>query len=146
MSAARSEGATPLFDGWRTVAHLFFTEYRDHFNRLDGKSIARLWNVPSGVMEHDTVVFWDSAAKVEANLSALCERYRFSEFGTADFEILHIRPIGESAFFVHLVWTLRRRDGAVWYRFGTGYQLMYSDDGARIVLAVAHGADEKSGS
>ncbi|MFM8311422.1 MAG: hypothetical protein ACKOAZ_05915 [Ilumatobacteraceae bacterium] len=47
---------------------------------------------------------------------------------------------------MHLVWTLRRRDGAVWYRFGTGYQLMYSDDGARIVLAVAHGADEKSGS
>ena len=112
MSAARSEGATPLFEGWRTVAHIFFAEYRDHFNRLDGTSIARLWNAPSGVMEGQTVVLWDTRAKVEANHVALCERYRTSDFGSADFEIVHIRPVGDEAIFVHVIWTMRRRDGA----------------------------------
>lgn len=143
MSAARSEAATPLFEGWRTVAHIFFAEYRDHFNRLDGKSIAKLWNAPSGVMEGQTVVLWDTRAKVEANHVALCERYRFSDFGSADFEIVHIRPIGDEAMFVHVIWTMRRRDGAVSTRFGTGYQMLYSEDGARIVLAVAHGVDDQ---
>ena len=44
---------------------------------------------------------------------------------------------------MHVTWTMRGRDGAVSHRFGTAYQLLYSDDGARIVLAVAHRADDQ---
>ena len=43
---------------------VFFSEYRDHFNRLDGRGIARLWHAPSGVMEGTQVVWFDDADEI----------------------------------------------------------------------------------
>lgn len=127
--------------GAEIMVQVFFTEYRDYFNRLDGRNIARLWHAPSGVVEGGRVVWFDSADEIQRNHVELCERYRRSEFGSADFAVRNVVTLGDTATFAQLVWTLRRTDGSVWRRFGTGYQLVHVGDQSEIVLAVAHDVD-----
>lgn len=124
--------------GAEILVSVFFSEYRDHFNRLDGRGIARLWHAPSGVMEGTQVVWFDDADEIRRNHIALCERYRKTEFGSADFSVLRVVTMGENATFAHVWWTLRRSDGSVWRKFGTGYHLVHFEDHTEIVLAVAH--------
>ena len=122
----------------------FFETYRDAFNRLDGDAVADLWHPQSGITdsggaEHTArLTWWPEDAPMRANHVALCAAYRGNDYGRADFAIEQHLPLGPNHAFAHLRWTLTRSDGSLLQQFHTGYQLMRTASGPRVLLAVAH--------
>jgi hypothetical protein len=122
----------------------FFDAYREAFNRLDGDAVADLWHSSSGIADNHGeggsahLTWWPSDAPMRANHRALCDLYRDNGYACADFEIEHHVPLGPNHAFAHLHWTLTRADGSLLQQFHTGYQLMRTADGPKVVLAVAH--------
>ncbi len=135
-----------------TETQTFFDQYRDAFNRLDGDAVANLWHSSSGITDcpvasgvasesSDLVArltWWPDDAPMRANHRALCELYRKSDYGRADFELEAHVAMGPAHAFAHVRWTLRRRDGRLLQRFRTGYQLIKTANGPKVLLAVAH--------
>ena len=123
----------------------FFETYRDAFNRLDGDAVADLWHAASGIADSrdglGRLTWWPDDAPMRANHRALCEVYRQADYGRADFEIVHHEPMGANHAYAHLKWTLQRRDGSPLQTFGTGYQLMRSASGPKVLLATAFEED-----
>jgi hypothetical protein len=125
----------------------FFCRYRDAFNRLDGDAVADLWHSSSGIADSGAadggarLTWWPEDAPMRANLRALCQRYRSHGYGRADFRIEQHLPLGPRHAFAHLHWTLMRGDGRLLQQFHTGYQLMRTAAGPRVLLAVAHEED-----
>ncbi|MDP3223554.1 MAG: hypothetical protein Q8M96_10495 [Rubrivivax sp.] len=134
-----------------TEVQAFFVTYREAFNRLDGDAVADLWHVGSGIADSHgqgdgtgpgaRLTWWPEDAPMRANHRALCELYRSQDYGRADFLIQHVQPLGPAHAFVHVQWTLQRRDGSLLQQFGTGYQLMHTAQGPRVLLAVAYQED-----
>ena len=128
----------------REETQAFFEVYRDAFNRLDGNAVADLWHISSGVTDSAgpdaaaRLTWWSGDALMRANHVALCNVYRASDYGHADFQIEQHLPLGPNHAFVHLQWTLKRRDGSLLQQFHTGYQLLRTAQGPRVLLAVAH--------
>jgi hypothetical protein len=122
----------------------FFDSYRDAFNRLDGDAVADLWHHSSGIADNQgpggsaQLTWWPDDAPMRANQRALCERYRRHGYARADFQIEQHLPLGPHHAFAHLHWTLSRADGTVLQQFHTGYQLMRTAAGPKVLLAVAH--------
>ena len=140
----------------------FFEAYRDAFNRLDGNAVADLWHGSSGITDSGItdngitdsgitdsggagkdgasarLTWWTDDAAMRANHIALCAAYRDSDYGRADLEIEQHLPLGPNHAFALLRWTLQRSDGSLLQRFHTGYQLMRTTAGPRVLLAVAH--------
>ena len=128
----------------------FFESYRDAFNRLDGNAVADLWHRSSGITDTDTdtdcdsagatarLSWWPDDAPMRANHIALCGVYRSQDYGRADFHLDHHVQMGPNHAFAHLHWTLKRGDGSLLQQFHTGYQLMRTAQGPRVLLAVAH--------
>lgn len=129
----------------RAEVDAFFRRYRDAFNRLDGDAVADLWHSASGIADngdsHGQLTWWSSDAPMRDNHRALCEVYRRADYGRADFEIAHHEPMGAHHAFVRVRWTLTRRDGSLLQRFATGYQLLRSAAGPRVLLATAFEED-----
>ena len=131
----------------REETQAFFEVYRDAFNRLDGDAVADLWNEPSGITDaagpdaQPRLTWWANDAPMRANHRALCEAYRDSGYGRADFEIEQHQPLGRHHAFAHVHWRLQRADGSLLQQFHTGYQLMRTSRGPRVLLAVAHQED-----
>ena len=126
-----------------TEIQAFFEAYRAAFDRLDGDAVADLWHAGSGITDSGSddgarLTWWPNEAPMRANHRALCERYRQGGYGSADFVIEQHVPMGPNHAFAHLRWTLRRSDGALLQHFHTGYQLMRTANGPRVLLAVAH--------
>ena len=69
---------------------------------------------------------------------ALCDVYRAADYGRADFTIEQHVPMGADHAFAHLHWTLTRADGSLLQHFHTGYQLLRTAQGPKVLLAVAH--------
>ena len=125
----------------------FFEAYRDAFNRLDGDAVADLWHSASGIADGGgaggadglaRLTWWPEDAPMRANHRALCDVYRRADYGRADFRITQHVPMGAHHAFAHLHWTLTRRDGSLLQQFHTGYQLLRTAAGPRVLLAVAH--------
>ena len=122
----------------------FFETYRDAFNRLDGKAVADLWHTPSGITDSGgadgaaRLTWWPDDAPKRANHIALCNVYRSQDYGRADFRIEQHVPMGRNHAFAHLHWTLKRKGGSLLQQFHTGYQLLRTAQGMRVLLAVAH--------
>ena len=130
----------------------FFESYRDAFNRLDGNAVADLWHCSSGITDSGDgdgdgdggaggaarLTWWPDDAPMRANHIALCAAYRSHHYGRADFTIEQHLALGPNHAFVHLQWTLQRQDGSLLQQFHTGYQLMRTSVGPRVLLAVAH--------
>ena len=122
----------------------FFESYRDAFNRLDGNAVADLWHGSSGITDSGAagsvarLTWWNDDAPMRANHIALCAAYRSHHYGRADFTIEQHLALGPNHAFVHLHWTLQRQDGSLLQQFHTGYQLMRTTAGPRVLLAVAH--------
>jgi len=125
----------------RADVQAYFSAYRDAFNHLDGDAVADLWHVPSGIAQGDGVTWWGEDAPMRANHRALCARYRSAGYGRADFEIVHHEPLGAGHAFVRVQWTLWRRDGTPLQGFGTGYQLVRTAQGPRVLLCTAFEED-----
>jgi hypothetical protein len=121
----------------------FFRRYRRAFDRLDGDAVADLWHAPSTIADtapegtYARVAAWSDDAPMRANMHALCAHYRQSGYAGAEFELLDHLPLGHHQSFARLRWTLRRDDGAVLQRFGTGYHLVRAADGIRVLAAAA---------
>ena len=121
----------------------FFETYREAFNQLDGEAVADLWHRGSGIADSGAdglarLTWWTEDAPMRANHRALCELYRQGGYGRADFAIEQHVPMGPNHAFVHLRWTLQRGDGSLLQQFHTGYQLMRTARGLRVLLALAH--------
>ena len=121
----------------------FFEVYRDAFNRLDGDAVADLWNERSAITSRGadgvaTLAWWSDEAPMRANHRALCDVYRQAGYDHADFVIEQHLPLGSDHAFAHLHWRLWRRDGSLLQQFHTGYQLMRTAVGVRVLMVVAH--------
>ena len=121
----------------------FFEAYRDAFNRLDGDAVADLWNDRSAISSSAAdsmaqLTWWSDDAPMRSNHRALCDVYRLGDYARADFRIEQHVPMGADHAFAHLHWTLQRRDGSVLQQFHTGYQLLRTAQGPKVLLAVAH--------
>ena len=125
--------------------HAFFARYREAFNRLDGDAVADLWHDASGIahdgLQGGQLTWWAEDAPMRDNHRALCALYRSKGYDRAEFEIVDLVPMGRHHAFAHLLWTLSRADGSVLQRFHTGYQLLRTDHGIRVVLATAYQED-----
>ena len=144
-----------------THLRTFFNHYRDAFNRLDGDAVADLWHSPSGITDTAAVesiepgperatgpstleggtarlTWWPQDAAMRANMHALCDVYRAAGFANAQFEWIGCVPMGANHAFAHLRWTLHRADGTRLQQFATGYQLLRTAAGWRVMLAVAY--------
>ena len=123
----------------------FFETYRDAFNRLDGDAVADLWHGSSGITDTRDglarLTWWPRDAPMRANHRALCDHYRKAGYGRAEFEILHHEAMGANHAFTRLHWRIARSDGSLLQAFGTGYQLMRTADGLRVLLATAFEED-----
>ena len=121
----------------------FFETYRDAFNRLDGDAVADLWNDRSAITSAGkdgtaTLAWWSEDAPMRANHHALCDGYRRAGYDHADFAIEQHLPLGADHAFAHLHWQLWRQDGTLLQQFHTGYQLIRTAAGVRVLLVVAH--------
>jgi hypothetical protein len=128
----------------REETQAFFETYREAFNRLDGDAVADLWCAASGITDSGGVdgaarlTWWADDAPMRANHRALCEVYRRADCGRADFTLQQHVAMGANHAHAHLHWRLTRRDGSLLQQFHTGYQLMRTASGPRVLLAVAH--------
>jgi hypothetical protein len=129
----------------RAQVQAFFEAYRDAFNRLDGDAVADLWHGASGIADSrdacGRVTWWPEDTPMRANHHALCDHYRQAGYGHADFELLAHEPMGADHAFARVRWTLHRTDGALLQRFATGYQLMRTVDGPKVLLCTAYEED-----
>ncbi len=126
-----------------TETQSFFGAYRDAFNRFDGDAVADLWHERSAISSSAAggvaqLTWWSEDAPMRDNHRALCEVYRRSGLSRADFTIEQHVPMGADHAFAHLRWTLWRADGSVLQQFHTGYQLLRTAQGLKVLLAVAH--------
>jgi hypothetical protein len=129
----------------RTETQSFFDSYRAAFDRLDGDAVADLWHEASGIADsrdgHGRLTWWPDDAPKRANHRALCEVYRQAGYANATFEIEQHLPMGPDHAFALLHWTLTRADGSTLQRFRTGYQLIRTAAGPRVLLATAFQED-----
>ena len=121
----------------------FFNRYRRAFDALDGDAVADLWHAPSAIADsgaagtHARVTGWADDAPLRANMRALCAHYRASGYGDAAFELQDHVPLGRHQSFARLRWTLKRTNGSVLQRFDTGYHLVRTAGGIRVLTAAA---------
>ena len=125
-----------------TEVHQFFETYRDHFNRLDADTVADTWHAQSGIThracEGDFAAYtlWSTDAPMRANTHALCDVYRGNDFSSAEFKIDRCESMGAHHAFAVVQWTLHRHYGSLLQTFKTGYNLMRTEHGPRVILAT----------
>jgi hypothetical protein len=122
--------------------HQFFETYRDNFNRLDAEAVADTWHTQSGITHHArdgdfaAYTMWSTDAPMRANTQALCDAYRSNGYSYAEFVIDRCESMGAHHAFAVVRWTLYRKDGTQQQSFKTGYNLMRTEHGARVILAT----------
>ena len=116
----------------------FFELYRDAFNRLDPEAISQLFCVPSMITSPLGSVVWTEAGQIQANMVALCERYRADGFAAAEFAARGCIDQPPDHAVVDLEWTIHRGGGRPSRSFRTGYNLSREAEGWRIVLCTAY--------
>ena len=126
----------------RSEVTQFFDSYRAAFNRLDGGAIADCWHVPSGITHaantgHDAALtWWPDDAAILNNMNTLCDLYRGIGYDHADYAMENFVPMGERHAFALLHWTIKRPDGNVLQAFRTGYNLMRTERGPKVILVT----------
>lgn len=120
----------------------FFNLYRAQFDRLDGDAVANLVHTPSAITHraseanHAALTAWTDDAPMRTNMRALCDLYRAAGYHHAEFTFEHVQPMGEHHAFAVLAWCLKRADGSVLQRFRTGYNVMRTPSGPKVVLVT----------
>ena len=121
----------------------FFDAYRDCFNRLDGHAVADMLHTPSaithaapGASPNAELTLWPDDAPMRANMLALCNVYRNAGFHRADFVLTQWVSLGAHHAFAVLDWTLWRADGSVLQQFRTGYNLLRTAHGPKVLLVT----------
>jgi hypothetical protein len=126
----------------RQEVQSFFEDYRAKFNRLDGDAVADVWHTPSAIthrakgVNHAALTTWVDDAPMRANMRSLCDVYRNDGYDHADFTLDSCAPMGEHHAFAVVSWTLTRKDGSLLQQFKTGYNLMRTADGPKVILVT----------
>lgn len=126
----------------RTEVQAFFETYRDRFNRLDADAVADTWHTQSGIAhpakggDFAAYRMWTNELPMRENMRALCDLYRNNDYGHAEFEIDRHETMGTHHAFAIVQWTLKRKDGSLLQTFKTGYNLMRTEHGPRVILAT----------
>jgi hypothetical protein len=126
----------------RSEVTQFFDDYRAAFNRLDGDGIASCWHVPSGITHNASagsdaaLTWWPDDAPMRKNMNALCDLYRGIGYDHAEYAMENFVPMGERHAFALLHWTIKRQDGSVLQAFRTGYNLMRTEHGPKVILVT----------
>ncbi len=121
---------------------LFFETYCDQFNRLDANAVADLWHTQSGIThparggDFAAYTLWSTDAPMRANMHALCDAYRNDDYSHAECVVDRCESMGVNHAFTVVQWTLHRRDGSIMQSFKTGYNLMRTEHGQRVILAT----------
>ena len=122
----------------------FFGIYREAFDRLDGGAVAELWHTPSGITsarggaKAADLTWWIDDASMRANHRALCDLYRGSGYHRAVFEIVDCISLGADHAFANVHSTLSRADGSLLQDFRTGYNLLRTVNGLKVLLVTAY--------
>ena len=123
----------------------FFDAYRVAFNRLDGDAVADLWHTPSAIANGGPasaqLTLWTDDEPMRINHRALCDVYRESGYRSASFEIVDCISLGAHHAFANLHWTLWRDDGSQLQDFRTGYNLLRTASGLKVLLVTAYEED-----
>ncbi len=120
----------------------FFDDYRALFNRLDGNAVANRWHIPSGITHaaqtgrDAALTWWTEDAPMRKNMNALCDVYRNTGYDHAEYAMESFVPMGERHAFALLHWTLKRHDGSLLQSFRTGYNLMRTESGPKVILVT----------
>lgn len=129
----------------RNDTHALFERYRDAFTRLDSDAVAALWHTPSAIADsrdgHGRVTTWTTEAPMRENWHALCGVYRELGLARCDFELLEHTSFGADHVVAKLRWSLWRSDGSSLQRLGTGYQLLRTAAGWRVLGCIAYEED-----
>lgn len=126
----------------RVEIEQFFETYRETFNRLDSDAVADLWHTQSGIAHNardgDVAAYtmWANDTPMRANMRALCGVYRHNDYSHAEFEIDALESMGANHAFAIVQWLLKRSDGSLLQTFKTGYNLMRTTKGVRVILAT----------
>ena len=116
----------------------FMRRYRDAFNALDGNGVARLYAVPSGIVDATGYTHWASFEAIRDNMIALCDLYRENGFERADFTENACIEQGKVGAVVDLNWIVARHNGAEPWRFNASYNLIRHDGDWRVQLCTAY--------
>jgi hypothetical protein len=128
----------------RAEVECFFESYRDAFNRLDGEAVANLWYSCSGITHLNRdgdaaeITWWNEASPMRENMQKLCDVYRTNDYSHANFQIDAFRSLGPHHAFADLHWDLFRKNGESLQSFNTGYNLMRTRDGIRVLMATQY--------
>jgi hypothetical protein len=131
----------------RTEVQAFFEAYRDAFNRLDGDAVAALWHTPSAITNTRSgeasaqLTLWSADAPMRANHRALCDLYRGNGYRDARFEIVDCINLGAHHAFANVHWSLWRHDGSLLQEFRTGYNLLRTAEGPKVLLVTQYEED-----
>jgi hypothetical protein len=116
---------------------LFFSQYCAAFNLLDGERIAQFYALPSGLAQNCQYIHWRDFDAVKSNMLDLCHFYTANAYKKATFIISSMIKQGANHAIAHLYWTIERADLAPW-TFHTSYNLIYTEQGWRILLCTAY--------
>lgn len=125
----------------------FLARYQAAFDALDGDAVAQLWCAASGITHTapDTALgkltWWSQDAPMRQNMRALCDLYRRNGYRSAHWQVEDHIDMGANHSFANVHWTLRRCDESVLQQFCTGYLLMRTDAGPKVLMAVAYEED-----
>ena len=126
----------------RQEVESFFEDYRARFNRLDGDAVADMWHTPGPIthrakgVNHAALTPWTEDAPMRANMRALCDVYRNDGYDHANFALDSCESMGEHHAFAVVSWTLTRADDSLLQQFKTGYNLMRTTDGPKVILVT----------
>lgn len=122
-----------------TEIRRFFEQYRDAVNLLDGRAVARLYAVPSGIAQDRKFTYWPEYEPIHNNnMTALCDLYRQRGYVTAEFEPTAFLQQGEDYAVADLSWKIIWSTGAQPWQFSTTYNLVRAEEGWRVLLCTAY--------
>ena len=73
---------------------------------------------------------------MRANMRALCDVYRNDGYDHANFTLDSCELMGAHHAFAVVSWTLTRADDSLLQQFKTGYNLMRTADGTKVILVT----------
>jgi hypothetical protein len=116
----------------------FLEQYRDAFNRLDGRAVAALYCVASAIADQRGLISWSSREPIVENMIALCRLYQRNGFKAAHFLPGQYLLQGRDFAVADVEWTIERQGNLEPLRFRTTYNLRRTADGWRVLLCTAY--------
>lgn len=116
----------------------FFELYREAFNRLDGDAVARLYCVPSGIVDDGGYTHLSNFEQIRANMVALCAQYRSNGYRAATYQPVAFLAQGDRFAIADVAWSIERVAALEPWRFNTTYNLMRVEEEWRVLLCTAY--------